>query len=424
MLLVCIVFLATASYTGAQVNDNRATNIAALRIVTDGSLALPPEWAEDIRWVEEGADGRAYVDRFPGTIAHGVPFHLVASWFGVNEDPSHPAFVNYAPGGVAAATIAAAFIAVLYLVFRQLVDRPLAVAGALIAAFGTATWSVTADALWTHGPTSLWLTVGMLFLAKGQLARSGLGFAVAVLARPQTAVAPAVVGIWRGIKRRDLRPVLVIGATSALGALGLSLYSKAIFGTWMPVAGYPAARATQVVTNSGSGDSSLSFPVEVWHLLVNDERGVLLFTPFLVVLLLFLHRGWRVAPEWVKSSAIAGIVYMVVQLRANAWDGGSHFYGSRLTIEMLVLSAPLLILTVQEGVRQYSLRWLLLQVVVVVSIVVHGIGATTQSLSPEGRGQWPRYIRLVCLDHPELPECAEEASNGEQPSREDPGGSE
>lgn len=395
-LVVWVVYLATATYSGVQINDNRATNMSAWSVVERGTLALPEgdQWGEDLRWADPGADGRYYTDRFPGTIAHGVPFHLVASWFGINEDPQHPVQVNYAAGGVAAATVSAAFVAALYAVFRQLVDRRFALIGALVAAFATATWSVSADALWTHGPTSLWLTLGMLALARERHARAGLAFAVSVLSRPQTAVAPAVVGTWRGIARRQLHPVAVIGLTSALGAVGMSIYSKLVFDTWLPVGGYnPGKLAAVAATESGV------FLERVVQTFANPYRGVLIVTPFLLILLPFVRHGWRIAPDWVRSSAVAGIAYMAVQLRANDWAGGGHFYGSRLTIEMLVLAAPLLLLTAHAVFRRRSLLRAALQGALAVAFAIHLVGAAFMSVGPEGRDAWRNYVQESCEEY-------------------------
>lgn len=397
---IWIVYLLTATYDGMQINDNRATSLSAWSVATRGTLALPVEWDDELRWARQGQDGRLYTNRFPGAILVGVPFHAAWALTGQHEEPGHPVFLDYGPSGVAAATVTAAAMALLYGVFRHLAARRLAVAATLVAAFATASWSVSADALWTHGPTSLALVAGTLLLARGRHAWSGLAFGAGILARPQLAVVPAVIGLWRGWERRSLRPVVAVGTTSALGLTAVAAYSRVLWGTWLPVAGYSEQRVADVVETS-SGD----FLERLVNTLAHQQRGVLLYTPFLLVLLPFLWRGWRVAPPWVRSSAIAGVLYLAVQLRANDWEGGAHFFGSRLTIETLVLLAPLLLCTYQAAFAGERLLRRVLQVAVAASVVVHAVGATIWSIDPRGQDRWHEYVAEVCVAYPDIEEC-------------------
>jgi hypothetical protein len=401
-LVVWSVYLGTATYTAYQVNDNRAVAVSAWSLATRGTLALPAEWAGIVTWEVEGIDGNLYTDRFPGAVLMAAIGYVVADAFGWAEQPSHPLFLNFAPPGVTAATVAALAVAVLFAVFRRLADRRTALLAAMLFAFGTASWSVSADSMWTHGPTSLSLALGTLALASDRLTAAGSSFAFAILARPQTAVVPAVVGLWGGIERRHLRPVLSIGIPSAFGLLTVSMYTHRLFGTWLPVAGYDPAKVDAVVTSS-----AYSFALGVMWTLIHPNRGVLLYTPVLVVLLPFVHRGWRIAPGWVRSSAIAGVVYLAVQLRSNVWHGGYNFFGSRLTIETLVLISPLLLCIWQAAiVRRRLLRWAFI-VAAVLSLVVHTLGATVLTIGPSGVGQFEELVLQVCdpEDEPVPIEC-------------------
>ena len=397
-----VVYLLTATYDSYQVNDNRAVATSAWSLGARGTLELPAEWEGSIDWETPGTDGRLFTDRFPGAILLAAPAYAAAGLLGLADQPSHPYFLTYGPAGVTAATIAALVVAVLYGVFRRLVERRTALGAASLFAFGTASWSVTADAMWTHGTTSLGLAGGMLALASGREAWAGSAYAASILARPQTAVVAAVIGIWRGVQLRTLRPVVVIGLTSSLGLLAVSIYSRLLFGTWLPIAGYDPSKVGAVVTSG-----SLEFAERFLFTLGHPTRGVLRFTPILVMLLPLLHRGWRTAPSWVRSSAVAGVVYLVVQLRSNVWHGGADFFGSRLTIETLVLAAPLLLCTWQAAIRPTRLlRWCF-TVLAVLSIVIHAVGATYLSVSPSGRERHAANREALCETEPAPPECAD-----------------
>jgi hypothetical protein len=399
-LAVWVIYLATATYDMVQITDSRAAAISAWSVATRGTFALPEEWEGTIPWETPGPSGDLYTDRFPGSVIPAVPFYAIAHVVGAAEQPSHPVFLNYAPAGIAAATVAALAVATMYLVLRRLADRRLAMAATLVFAFGTATWSVSANALWTHGVTTLALGAGMLGVASGRHWSGGLAYGASVLARPQTAVVPAVTGIWRALERRDLRPAVAIGMTAGLGVAVLSIYSQALFGTWLPIAGYSPAKVGAVATTSGD-----VFAERMLQSLLHVERGVLVYTPVLLAMLPFVWRAWRSSPDWVRSSAVAGVVYLMVQMRSNAAHGGGDYFGSRLTIETVVLSVPLFVRCWQVVVVRERVLQAVVVVAAVVSIGIHSVGATVRSVSPAGRAHFAEGLAEICGEEPPPLEC-------------------
>jgi hypothetical protein len=399
-LLVWAIYLGTATYDMVQITDTRAAAISAWSVATRGTPALPAKWEGSVPWETEGRNGQIYTDRFPGTIAVGVPFYALANLFGAEAVPSHPIFLNYAPAGLAAATIAAVTVGLMFVLLRRLADRTVAFIASLIFALGTAHWSVSAGALWTHGVTSLGLVGGMLGVAAGRSTVGGVAYGLSVLARPQTAVVPAITGVWRGITARDPRPVLVIGLASGAAVAGLSLYSQALFGTWLPIAGYNPAKVEALATTSLT-----DFAERVLQSLLHFERGVLVYTPVVAVQLPLVWRAWRASPDWVRSSAVAGLVYMAVQLRSNEAHGGGHYFGSRLTIEALVLAVPLFVRSWQVTFARQQLLRTTVVVAAIASIAIHAMGATVMSVSPEGRAHFDESFSELCTAEAAPPEC-------------------
>jgi hypothetical protein len=399
-LIVWVVYLVTANYGLYQMNDNRAVATSAWRLATAGTLALPADWEGDIPWETRGVDGRLYTDRFPGVILVAAPAYAVADALGMIDRPTHAAFVSFAPASATAATIAALAVAVLFAVFRRLADRRTALLAAGLFAFGTASWSVSGDAMWTHGVTSLGLALGMLFMARGRGVAAGAGYALSILARPQTAIVPAVVGLWCGVSERSLRSVVAVGLTSSLGLLAVIVYSRTLFGTWLPVAGYDPVKVEWVVTSSGE-----ELLERLAMTLVNPVRGVLVYTPVLLLLVPFVHRGWRSAPGWVRSSAVAGVLYLVLQLRANSWEGGYDYFGSRLTIETLVLTSPLFLCVWQELVAKDRILRTVFFVLAGISLAVHLVGATVLSYFPSGGELRDAYYEELCSAEDAPVEC-------------------
>jgi hypothetical protein len=403
-VLALTVYLLTASYTINQMNDTRDTAVSAWSLATRGTLALPEEWPEDVVfWATPGSDGRQYTDRFPGPILWTTPFYAVTELVSPRGTPPHPYLMNYAPAGVAAALAAALAVTVAFAVYRRLERRRFAWLAAAFLALGTGMWSVAADSMWTHGVGSLFLLLAVLATSSRRYGWAGAAFALAILCRPQLAVIAAVIGLWEGARHRDLRPVLQIGLVSATGVVAMGLYSRVIFGTWLPVAGYSTDKVSSVVRIDGS-----TFLENVGMALIHPWRGLLLYTPILLLLLPGLWRGWRVAPSWVRSSAVAGVVYAVVQLRANGWDGGADYFGSRLLLESLVLATPLLLLVFREfvlpGARAFQLT---VGVVLLGSVVLHGLGATVLETGfggIDGVTVWQETLEELCANEPEM--CA------------------
>lgn len=399
-LFVLVVYLATAAYTVNQVNDNRAMSLTAWSVGTQGTFALPEAWRDEIPWQVDGVDGRLYTDRFPGTALWGAPFHTLTKWMLDRGTPGHPMLLNYAPSGVAAATGTALAVMLSFHVFRRLANRPEAVWATLVLAFATGTWSISADALWNHGITHLTLVAGLLALTDGKHARSGLAYAAAVITRPQTAVVPAIMGIWKGWTTRSLRPVMLVGAVSLLGVAAMAAYSRTLFGTWLPIAGYGEQKVQQVATIP-----LMDFVQRMALALAHPQRGILLYAPFLLVLVPFTGRGWRVSPWWVRASAIAGVMYLVVQMRSNAYHGGAHFFGARLPLETLVLSTPLMLRTWQAYVSKTRIWRRACLALVAVALVMHAAGATVFSTRTGGAADWQTRMADLCAEQPELHGC-------------------
>ncbi len=401
-LVAWTLYLATATYDSFQINDNRAVNLSAWNLGVRGTFELPSEWAGGNRWIVEGSDGALYTNRFPGAIVWAAPFHGVSHALFGEETPDHPISLNYAPGGVAAATAAALSVGVSFLVLRRLADRRLAVLATGALAFGTAVWSINADSMWTHSLTTLALMLGVLGAASGRYARGGLAFAASVLARPHTAVVPAVMGIWASVHHRQWRPMLVVGATSFLGVIAMALYSQWLFGTWVPVAGYSTSQAVSVVTTSSSETLE-----NILYTLGHPARGAMIYTPALLVLVPFVRHGWRASPAWVHSAAIGGVLYLIIQLRVNTWMGGAGFFGSRLTIETIVLLTPLLLRTWQTvTVKSERLKGACVGLLVV-GVLVHGYGAL-HPVPVENREAWQAEMDRFCREVRQVSACEDD----------------
>jgi len=284
-------------------------------------------------------DGHKRSDRFPGAILFTVPFYAVA----------HSNVFSVVPSALAAAVACSAAVVILHRLLLNLVSARTALAASLLFAFATSIWTVASDAIWSEGPTILALALATWALTKQSWVLAGLGYAFAILSRPHTAVFAAVAGLWEGITRRSWAPILKIGAVSVLGFVGLLIWNKLNSGQWDIFPGSYGRRieSATLVTSGGQAQGS-EWGKDYLATFFSPLRGLFVYSPFLLLLLPGLVRAWRVAPPWVRSTAVGGVAYLVVQLAGNSWLGGQGFFGYRLILPSLFAWWPLLTLAWQQ----------------------------------------------------------------------------
>jgi alpha-1,2-mannosyltransferase len=380
------VYLATgtAGNHSRQSNDTLSALIPAWSLGQRGTLDIPDFYGFS-PWIHH-VGAHTLSDRMPGIILWATPFYAL---FGTSRGPSP------AVAALASAVAAATAIICLWQLFSRLVSPRAAAAAAGLAAFGTATWTVSGTALWAHGIDQLWIALALLSLSRNRFAMSGLAYALGIFTRPHLAVGAAISGIWASVEQRSIRPALAMGLTSCLGLAALVLYNRIVFGQTTLLVGVYAARTetAQVSVAGARSNYGLGYLIQVAGTLISPARGVLVLSPFVLLLIPGLRRAWAAAPSWARSSAVASLAYMAVQLTGNDFSGGTFFYSYRLPIEALTLASPLLVLAWREWTSRTHVRRVAFAVLAVVSVAQHAIGAFvfTDSDSFETRA-WSRYL--------------------------------
>ena len=191
----------------------------------------------------------------------------------------------------------------------------------------------------------LWIAAAGL-LAESRLFASGGAYGMAILIRPPTAVIAAATGLVRSWTDRSLRAALKVGVASALGLVAVIAYNAAVFDSSSISGGYGSGAADNV----RDGDL-LAYGRNVWGAMFDSTRGLLVWAPFLMPVLLGLRTAWKNAPSWVKGPAVGGLLYLLLQLKANRFSGGTGFSTYRYPLEMLAAAAPLLMLSYWHWVR-------------------------------------------------------------------------
>lgn len=332
-------------------------------------------------WSVPLGGGDVVSNRTPGLVYLATPFY----WLFHGADTW-----DVVPGSLAAALLTAAAVATFGLLIRRLLgpaDGPrVGLAAAYVGGLATTTWAVSGVQLFPHGPDQLLLVLAMLSVAGGYSARGGLAFGLAVLVRPPLALVAAVVGLWRSATVRRVRPALLIGLFTAAGAGGFLLYSHHYWNTIVDP-GDPDATLSRGALNPTSmhsyrrllTDWSLpalgDYAVKIAGALVSPGRGVLIGAPFLLLLVPGLRRAWRAAPSWARASAVGGVLYLLVQLKAEVFTGGQYFWSYRYPLETLTLCGPVLVLAWQEWTSLSRRRRAWFEATTAVAIGMQALGA-------------------------------------------------
>jgi hypothetical protein len=209
---------------------------------------------------------------------------------------------------------------------------------AAVFALGTSMWS-TSQSLWQHPAAVLFLCVALLFLSRAEqdpawAGRAGLPLALAVAARHADVVLVAVLAI--GIAVRWPRRIPALLAWAAPVTALLLAYQWVYFGS-------PLRHGF-----SGSG-ARFSEPWGHGHLglLVSPAKGLLVFTPVVIVAAAGLVAAYRRGERWQAATlGSAAVAHWILMGRWSEWHGGES-WGPRMMTDAL----PLLFVFLPDGVN-------------------------------------------------------------------------
>jgi hypothetical protein len=188
----------------------------------------------------------------------------------------------------------------------------------LTAAFalGSPQPAISAAVLWQHGPTVFLLCLGLFFIIKGQRQSSswypwaGLPLAFLPIMRPQALLfylaGLATVAILqpKQILRFFLWSLPGIGATLWIN---LGLYHSLIGGY-----GYMA-----------SGENFTTPLLEgATGLLISPNRGIFVFSPYLVLGIIGGWLLWKKRSIWAWSFGLAALIFFMIHAKYAHWHGG------------------------------------------------------------------------------------------------------
>jgi hypothetical protein len=229
---------------------------------------------------------------------------------------------------LAASFLAALSVSLLYLLLRRRARPPIALLLTLAYAFGTTTWVIGSQALWQHGMAELLVVGALLILTAPCTAPRALaaGLLIGLVAgnRPPDVVLAAALGayglFWTGRRRAPL-----LAAAAALPMLLVLIYNLHV--------------AANVAGGYGVIGKASYFQHDalpgVAGLLVSPARGLFVFSPFL----LFLVLAWRRPPQSREERRLtvamsAAVVLQILLYAKGEWRGGLS-WGPRYMTDLL-----------------------------------------------------------------------------------------
>ncbi|MDR7253773.1 alpha-1,2-mannosyltransferase [Nocardioides sp. BE266] len=334
-VVTAVIYLLTAGYSSAS-GDVVAADVLAWQLGTQGSSTFtaetyPPLDQHPARegWIIEAADGHEVVGRSPGAVASAVPAYRL---FGGEE-------FSLVPGAVTAALLTALAMAVMSLALSNLVPRRQVLLASFALALSTPVWCVAADGMWPHTVTVLALS-GMAWAAsRERWWLVGLFGGVLLWGRLHAVVVVAAVGLLVGWRRRDPLLVAKVAVPSAALLALETVWTRQLYGSWNPMSSYETGKF------EAYADRNRLDVVNHLGFWISPDRGLLVWTPVLVLLLPALVRSWRSLPDWTKALVLGGLAYSLLQGVLDRFGGGDAFYAYRLMIEMLVCAVPALALS-------------------------------------------------------------------------------
>jgi alpha-1,2-mannosyltransferase len=356
------VFALTISHTIVSL-DVWSANFGSWHLATTGN-----PWIEGIRiplldhsalrheWVLDAGNGHTVIGRSPGVIAVALPLYWLLQ----------PSAMTTVPGGLTAALLMAGAVTLMYLAIKESLPRRHAALAALAFGFTTPVWSVAANGVWPHTVTVFGIA-GMAWAAStGRWWWAGLFGGITLWGRLHAALVVAAFALLVGVGRRRLDIVLKVGLVSALFLALTSLWTHWMYGTWNPTASYDTTVFEDYAKqNRFSVVNQLGF----W---ISPDRGILVWTPVILLLVPAVVRSWRVLPDWSRSMVWGGLAYTLLQGVLNRFSGGDVFYGYRLGLEFLAAATPALALSAP---RMGAVARALVGPVLGIQLVAIGFGA-------------------------------------------------
>jgi hypothetical protein len=362
-----LVFGATASRS-LLCMDVWSANYASWMLATSGSPFLdgasvpkldesPLRWV----WVQDAPNGHTVITRAPAVVIAGIPAHLVAQ-----TDT-----VSLLPGAFTAAAITALAVLLMHLALSGVMSRRRALVSTAVFAFTTPVWSVAANGVWPQTITVLAISIVSWSAVGQRWWTMGMGGVLLLSARPHAALVVAILGLTLAWRARRVDVAVRVGVPGLVGLFLVAGWTRWVYGSWNPTKLYGAGSFAEVEKSVVDIPNQLG----MW---ISPDRGILVFTPLLLVLLPAVVHAWGSLPLWTRTLLVAGLTYTLLQGAMIGFTGGDPIYGYRYGLEFLACATPAFALAASHA-RATELR--LIGPVVGLQFVVILLGSIAEGVA-------------------------------------------
>ena len=328
--------------------------------------------------------GRIYYHYPPGTSILSLPFVALSHLFGMSAvfpDGDYHYREERRMQLRLAAILMACLAVVVHRTARMALSARAALAFTAASMLATQVWSTASRGLWSHTWAILLVAVAIHHLVRretgaGPLRPVLLGTLLcwAYFTRPTMAVGVAAAAVYLALRFRSA--LLAYCATVAGWLILFVSASWMQYGTLLPPYYRPGKLGTTEFWTGLAGN------------LVSPSRGLLIFLPYLVIVVLWVVRHRRrstLMPLAVLGSA-ATLAHLLIVASFPIWWGGDG-YGPRLltdTVPWLVLVALVAVqariaATADIGARRNRIETAAAATLLAAAVCMHGVGALSQA---------------------------------------------
>jgi hypothetical protein len=345
-LFAALVFIYNANGREIGGSDSQPTKLAARALALRGNLRLDDDVAKQPLYGERNSfaydlQGHVRSAYSPIGSVFGAVTALALRMLGADLN------APLAPNVIAkltASTLTACAVVLVFLTLRRFSSTTASLAVAIGLGLGTNFWALHSQTLALHEVVAFGLALALFTwtrptadLLPRHLWLGALGLGLAVVARQQTAPLVGILGLGLLARvgwRRGLPPLTF--AVALLG--GLLAFQFHWFGHLLGAV--PMLESLHPAVHAVTGTISTEPWIGAAGLLVSPSRGLLIFSPVVIVALLGIPAALRTLPYHGVGWALAGsfALYLVYAVYTVWWGG--HSYGPRYLLDFVVFLTP------------------------------------------------------------------------------------
>ncbi|HUR20904.1 MAG TPA: hypothetical protein VMZ90_08870 [Vicinamibacterales bacterium] len=381
-LILWAALMAVYNANGREIggSDSQPAKMAARALALRGNLLLD----DDIRRAPPLAERGSFARDLQGH--YRSAYSPVGSLFGsvtallmraAGADLNAPRGANLI-AKITASSLTAVAVCFVFLTLTRFSTTGVSLAVAIGLGLGTNYWALYSQTMGQHEVVAFGLGLMLLSWARpaGEIAKRHLwlgafGLGLAVTARTQ--VGPLVGLLCLGL-------IVRVGWRRALGPIGLATAMLALLlvvqWRWFghPLGGMVITERLHKDVHAVEGSLSREPWIGAAGLLVSPNRGLLVFSPIVLVALIDIGSSLRALPDYGLGWMYLGCAALYIGYSLySVWWGG-HAYGPRYLLDFAILLTPAAAVALSSVLRAGWMRGLA-ALLLVWSITVAGVGA-------------------------------------------------